>query len=505
MGHHHTRWQPGRTLNSPVTDIELTPDPHLLESMRAVGYSFETAVADVIDNSIAAEAKTIHLLTSAEGTWRVSVFDDGDGMDRETAVEAMTLAARSPLERRKDSDLGRFGLGLKTASLSQGRRLTVATKRDGVLTVFRWDLDRVLKSGRWLMQEVQPDEAVTLFGFKLLDDVAHGTLVCWDDLDLLTLAEGRAQSDFDDAVKRVKSHCELVFHRFVSGQDARKVTMTVNGESFEDLDPFLRGNKATGRHNEPLYIQGEQIDVTAYTLPFINKLTISDRRRALAPGSFRDSQGFYIYRGGRLVIWGTWFRLNPKTDLAKLARVRVDVPNSLDHLWALDIKKSAATPPRELRDQLKVLAGQFVRPSARVQTFRGRKPKTEDTITRAWDLVTERESAFRYEINRDHPLIQTLVSRMAAADFPHLDAVLELLETTYPVIDAHNRLSQDAEVENLETGVDLLVERARQLRPMFAASHPDEGDFLAMLLTMDPFSTAGGFEMAYRKQMAGTK
>lgn len=159
-----------------ATTIELAPDPHLLESMRAVGYTVETAIADLIDNSISAAAKTVHVLSSASGSPRIAVFDDGTGMDRNTALRAMRLAARSPNEARDGSDLGRFGLGLKTASLSQARRLTVATKSAGTVTILRWDLDHVLRSGAWEVLELNVEDGRNLIGWSLLRASSHGTL-----------------------------------------------------------------------------------------------------------------------------------------------------------------------------------------------------------------------------------------------------------------------------------------------------------------------------------------
>lgn len=478
-----------------MTEIELTPDPFLLESMRAVGYSFETAVADVIDNSIAADAGTVHLLTSPNGPQRVSIFDDGAGMDRDEAIRAMRLAAKSPNEVRSDSDLGRFGLGLKTASLSQCRRLTVATKRDAVLTVLRWDLDHVIRSGRWMVLELSAHDAEALQGWDLLDGVEHGTLVSWDDLDLLTMTEGSAQSDFDSAVARVRDHCALVFHRFVSGIDAPKVRMTVNGNDFEVFDPFLTKNKSTDVRTEDLKLDGQTLPVVAYTLPFINKMTTADRRLALAPGAFRDSQGFYVYRAGRLVVWGTWFRLNPKSEMGKLARVRVDVPNSLDHLWVLDIKKSSANPPRELREALKNLALQFVKPSAQVQTFRGRRPKNEDGVVRFWNVIVDRNN-FRYEINRDHPVVRGFADSIPTEHLGNLTGLIEGLEQTFPILDAHNRLSQDAVVTDGQEQLDVALARAVALRPMFATTHPDDETYLAMLDTVEPYCQIQGFREA---------
>ena len=163
-----------------MKEIELTPDPHLLESMRAVGYTVETAIADIIDNSVAAMASTIDVRLSASGPPRLSVLDDGTGMDRMTALDAMRLAVRPPSDARRPEDLGRFGLGLKTASLSQCRTLTVASKRDGEVTVLRWDLDHVSQTGRWAVIEVDPAEWSGLLGWASFEAQASGTLVAWE-------------------------------------------------------------------------------------------------------------------------------------------------------------------------------------------------------------------------------------------------------------------------------------------------------------------------------------
>lgn len=478
-----------------MNEFELPPDPYLLESMRAVGYSFETAVADVIDNSIAANAETIHLLASAAGQPRVSILDDGDGMDRETAIAAMKLAARSPSEARAESDLGRFGLGLKTASLSQCRRLTLASKHQGRLTILRWDLDHVISTGRWLVLDLDAAELDRLHGHELLDELDSGTLVCWEELDLLLSTEGSAQAEFDAAVMRVRDHCSLVFHRFVTGDDARKITMTVNGSEFPAFDPFLTRNRATDKRIENLRLEGKDLPVVAYTLPFIGKLSASERKLALAPGGFRDSQGFYIYRAGRLVVWGTWFRLNPKSELGKLARVRVDVPNSLDHLWVLDIKKSSANPPRELREALKNLAAQFITPSTRVQKFRGRREKQVDIVTRVWDVIVDRNS-FRYEVNREHPVIQTFGETLNPAQLEGMEALIEALEQTFPVLDAHNRLGEDGVLVEPEDRVTSAVMNAVRLRPLFVGTHPDDDSFIAMLEALEPYCQIDGFREA---------
>lgn len=482
-----------------MRDEDVPPDPTLLESMRAVGYSVETAVADVVDNSLAAAAGTIHVLTSAEGPFRISVFDDGRGMDESTARDAMRLAARGPSSIRDAKDLGRFGLGLKTASLSQGRTLTVATKQRGHVSIFRWSLDHVQATGRWALQRLEESSGPSLFGWELLEAASSsGTLVCWENLDLLSETEGSQQSDLDAAVSRVRDHCALVFHRFLDGLDVPKITLTVNGNPIEPLDPFLRTTRKVAPQRETLKVAGESIEVASFTLPFVANMSKVERRRAMATETLRDSQGFYIYRAGRLVIWGTWFRLNPKSELGKLARVQVDVPNSLDHLWALDIKKSSATPPRAVRDALRRLASQMIVPSRRTHEYRGRKESSEDGVTRAWNLITDHET-FRYEINREHPMLQRLVDGLEGFQTAALEDILEALEQTFPVIDAHNRLSEDKISIQRSTDVEKLVARADLLWEMSAEVYPNRESFLEFLLTVEPYASTRGFDELFTK------
>lgn len=139
--------------------IECAPDPNLLESMRSFGYSLNTAAADIIDNSISAGAHTIRILFSGtQPNPYIAIVDDGSGMDCETAQKAMQLAGTGTTLSRNENDLGRFGLGLKTASFSQARQLTVVSKQRAEITTLRWDLDTVAQSQQWALESLDAEE-----------------------------------------------------------------------------------------------------------------------------------------------------------------------------------------------------------------------------------------------------------------------------------------------------------------------------------------------------------
>lgn len=469
-----------------VLDEDVAPDPQLMESMRAVGYTLETAIADIIDNSITAGGNLIDIRFTAAPEPRIAIIDNGFGMDNETLLDAMKLAGRPPSIQRKPYDLGRFGLGLKTASLSQVRSLTVATKHGKALRAVRWDLDHLKVTRKWSLQVLDKVEIQALPWIDNLDLYETGTLVVWENLDQLHAHPEQVESHLDALMMRVRDHLSLVFHRFTASKMpplSNPLVLRINGAPVPKIDPFLTAHRGTQVGlEETIEVDGDIIRVQPYTLPHISKLSGADRRTALVAGSLRDSQGFYVYRAGRLVLWGTWFRIMPRDDLGKLARVRVDMPNTLDHLWALDIKKSSAVPPPEVTRRLKQIAEKIVGPSRRVHVFRGRQVET-DKVERLWSLVDER-GTFRYEINRDHPLIMTMAESLDAPGLTALTHLLAVIEATFPVEDAYNRMGTD----NAHTPPPMEKERIAELARVFHASMGVDIDTLAQRLGLiEPF------------------
>ena len=244
---------------------------------------------------------------------------------------------------------------------------------------------------------------------------------------------------------QVRDHLGLVFHRFTGSTMpplTRPLALWINGAAVPRVDPFLTHHRGTREGPKEHIIVGDaRVTVQPYTLPYISKLSAADRRVAQVADTLRESQGFYIYRAGRLVRWGTWFRIIPRNELGKLARVQVDMPNSLDHLWALDIKKSSASPPPEVRRRLAQIADRIVGPSRRVHKYRGRHIHA-DKVERLWNLIEDR-GTFRYEINRDHPLVVTLSELLDYPGQAALTHLLRVVESTFPVEDAYNRLGSD--------------------------------------------------------------
>ena len=416
------------------------PDPGaLIESMRAFGYSLATAIADLIDNSVAADATTIDVrLTWAGRASAVAVIDDGAGMDSPTLIDAMRLGSRSPTERRAPGDLGRFGLGLKSAAWSQGRSLTVLTRTAQKATIRRrWDLDHVTRTRRWeLLDDISPT-AEQLEGE--LTAMVSGTAVLVEDLDRLVgetdIDDEPARDRFYRATAAVARHIGVVFHRFLSGRDA--LVVRVNGEPVEPWDPFLEAHPATQQlPTERLTLHGRAVDVTAFVLPHHTRLTADQHERAAGPGGWSAQQGFYIYRARRLLVAGGWMGLPrmQREEHNKLARVRVDLDNTMDEEWQIDVRKATARVPGPLQPHMERIARAARRRAGEVYRFRGkqeaRRTGTRSSLNFVW-LSAQTRAGRRFTINREHPTLKGL--RADPARRAAIDAALRVIEEHIPV------------------------------------------------------------------------
>lgn len=399
--------------------VDLPPyAPTLMESTRAIGYSIEAAIADIIDNSIAASASRVDIDFFPIGESYIAILDNGWGMTSESLIAAMQYGSRNPLETRDENDLGRYGLGMKTASLSQCRILTVLSKKAGVLTGAQWNLNHIQRAESWSLLLIDEEEAKKYPSFDKLNQYENGTLVIWQDLDKFAVGETDIAEAFTRKMELIREHLSLVFHRYLSGEPGlKKLDIRMNEQSVEPQDPFLIKKSTQLMDDEVIIVRGQKVRVKPYILPHTSKLTQKELKALGGKDGLRKNQGFYVYRNKRLLVWGNWFRLMRQGDLSKLARVQVDIPNSLDDLWTLDIKKSTATPPEEVKRNLSVIIQKISEGSKRTWTYRGKK-ETNDNIVHVWNRLITRDGNVLYEVNPDHPLtgITALYCRLSRDD-----------------------------------------------------------------------------------------
>ena len=469
--------------------INLPPvAPTLIESTRAIGYSLESAVADIIDNSIAAEATNIQIAFFPVDDAYVSILDDGKGMDSDELTIAMQYGSKNPLDEREDGDLGRFGLGLKTASLSQCRRLTVVSKKDGGIVARCWDIDFVRLSGKWSLIDIDSENDLSQIpNIEELRKKDSGTLVVWQNLDRLEAGEIDFTKSMGRMIDNVRDHLALVFHRYLSGENGlKKLQITINGNLVTPADPFLIKKSNRPMDDEVFVIHGSKITVRPYILPHFSSLSAEEAKEIGGKDGLRKLQGFYVYRNKRLLVWGTWFRMQRKSDLSKLARVQVDIPNTLDDLWTLDIKKSYALPPAEVRVNLEKIIERIADQSKRKYTVRGKK-EVSDKAVHIWNRMKDRSGGVYYEINKEYPLIEQLL-KLHPEDRDLVMATMKQIEIGLPLNQLYVDLNNDEYLTNDQEQKDKEIEAG--LRAMINQQEESSVklDIIDRMSQIEPFS-----------------
>lgn len=402
--------------------------PHLVESMRSIGYSFETAIADLIDNSISANASKIEILFTPSENPQVIIFDNGCGMTENELEEALRYGSRNPLEIKNDNDLGRFGLGMKSASLSQCRKLIVASKKNDIISCFSWDLDKIIEKGNWVLLQYS-EEIKDLPMINLFDNVDTGTYILLQNFDKVSSSTKNLYETMNRFMNITIDHLSLVFHRFLN----EGVEIYVNNDKIKAKDPFLTNNNSTISLREQSFeIEGRKILVKPYILPYINKLKQEDFEKIGGKEDLKTNQGFYIYRNKRLIIWGTWFRLTRKDELTKLARIKVDIPSTLDCMWNIDIKKSSASLPDIIKKNLYACIDESIFKSKIVHEYRGRKTYEDTNVNHIWERIELRDGCYEYKINRDIPILNILISNLDKEQQNLLETFIKNIEITFP-------------------------------------------------------------------------
>ena len=425
------------------------PAGALIQSLRSIGYSFNSAVADIVDNSIDAKAKMIGIQIDSGDldSFSLAISDDGFGMTFEELTDAMSLGSKSPEFERTEGDLGRFGMGLKTASFSQAKILSVISKTSSSeWSGIRWDLQQVADSNEWSAQ-ILPKENIQ----KIIDahamgqSLSLGTIVRWDCCDRLVPSNSDTQvlsKIYTNTLKSLEEHLSLVFHKFLS---KRNLNLSVNGKKLSPANPFCIPRGADGLGSNIFFQQGvsgvesgaaeneKPIEVRGYLIPHPSRFKNRDELMQVAPhGDFMSSQGIYVYRGQRLLSWGDWYRIVPRNQSNRLARVEIELPNALDHAWRLDIKKSRIELPTLFRNWLKPKILKLTTQSQDTHKGRTTNPKLEKDPV--WERKYDREKeGVHYVISNGHPLVSRISRSIKAEREREFKALLALIECSLPI------------------------------------------------------------------------
>lgn len=448
------------------------PAKALITGLRAIGYSFSTAVADIIDNSISAHATEVKVFSDplAEEPY-FCILDNGCGMNRKELDNAMLPGSDREDKQDSEIELGRFGLGLKSASLSQCREFTVASKKFGKIQAMSFDLDVIERENKLLLKQLTKDEILGLPNIDLLDKYDTGTLVIWTKFDKIECGAAKFEDSFRDVVAESKRHVELVFHRFYSS-----IAIYYNNKRIEKRDPFLldsEGRTQKGRETK-IQVGDSSIVVRPFTLPFANTLTSDEKALLGNPKSIFDEQGFYLYRNKRLISWGSWMRMGVRSELNKLARIQVDIPSSLDSVWMLDVKKSSAKIPDSIKEWIKIAVQDTIVRSRKTNKFPG--AKEQSIMVKVWDRVDEHEGKIRYQLNRDNPIVVALNDSLGEREKELLNILLSQIECYLPKYSIINDSNDSLNIINSgsDTEEERLIDEIKAIISMIDVEQQNE-------------------------------
>jgi len=470
-----------------ITD-EIIPDPEsLLESIRSVGYSLKEAISDLIDNSISANASSIRVIINLEGDGEFHLIDNGAGMDHQKLVSSFRLGSTNPKTTREENDLGRFGMGMKTASLSQCRSVTVTSKQNNCIVSRTLDLDEVSKQKKWVIGEKEMHSETT----KQLDDLEHGTIISWEKLDHTYVSK----EENDNLLLDVRNYISLCFHRFMEKTN-NKISFYLNDVLIKPISPVVEGSQIFSE------IALDDIDskMRAFTIPIRkdnNSFSIFNSFELF--NGLENQQGIYIYRSDRLLCFGGWLGIVKPNNSYKLCRVIIDFKNdySSDSKWSIDIKKTKAEIPYEYRQEIK----RFVQKAQKDSSIKIGKYNRVEMGSSIRNLYENAElwiikkntkyGYWEYSLNIENPIFKGLLEKVKKKE---LKVLLDIISRNIPIADIID--NNDEEPTNHDTLFaeidleDILVnekKQAQQLLQIFLQSGETKSAAIEKILSVEPF------------------
>lgn len=419
--------------------------PHakmLLVALRSVGYTNETAIADIVDNSISGAATEIELYFDWDNK-RIIIADNGFGMDNQELMNAMEIGSADPNEMRPSEDLGRFGLGMKTAAFSMAKRLLVISKKNSVISNAEWDLDMVASEDTWEVSEYDETEIASKLEsvreYTKYNQWEQGTLIIISELDRLIDEANieKSKRNFYKMIRNIKSHLAITFHRFMEEDELR---ISVNENKIEPWNPFwIKSPSTMELAREELFDGKNEVVVEPYILPHKNKFNSEEEYKdAAGVKDWRGHQGFYVYRNRRLLVYGTWFGKFKKEPAYNLARIKLDMSADSDFEWDIDIKKSKATLPVAIEEQVTQIAYLAIEKSVAVYNSRGvynRKNTANNTSLKyVWEQRKNISGNYMFYLNKKHPMLLKIMSELDDEAQKELKTYLSLVESYSPTM-----------------------------------------------------------------------
>ena len=440
---------------------EVPPNPeHLIKSIAEQGYSLETSLADLIDNSISADARHVEVIINTDTEpFVLFLADDGAGMDEDTLKKSMHFPSSFLENVRSVNDLGRFGLGLKTASFSQSRKFTVLSRKKGTTSFCgrTWDVDFLKKSEKWRIIVNTHDEVNELLG--QYDELSNtflnrpgkfeaNTIVVWHSLYKFEeyLDEESRKNTIKHQISEITTeYLSLVFHRFLE-RKINPLQIRVNNRVIQPFNPFPSQQDFRPIPNKQRWLKEDVVKMEGFILP---SRSIDESREygsvwATKSRGLMDLEGIYVYRADRIIVFGGWNDVIRKSPILRLARLRVEVGNKVDHLFHLNVAKSQIVIPFDLKSAFLRYVVQLKAEAEREYYNRGiqqfAKKGKKDNLQLFEKKATSKGVAM--EINDDFPLLKSLRTGLNCEQNSMLDFIIKMVNTTVNTV----RHAHDANV-----------------------------------------------------------
>ena len=410
------------------------PSTNMVDVISNSGYTLNSAIADIIDNSISANAKNIDIRFIFNGLdSKIVIIDDGDGMNYSKIKEALIYANRNVNDVRASNDIGRYSIGLNSASSSFCNCLFLTSKVENQeQNSVVMDFDHIRDSKKW-----------EIFRCKNRDDYLiknHGTIVLWERLQLEKDKSNNVNILLNyelitPLLKDLELHLSRVFYRYIKFHG---VVISLNNNVIEGWDPFLTFNSDTQVCFKDIYeVNGSKIRIEGYVLPVAEHLSPFDKDYEFGFGKgLSELQGFYVYREDRLISYGGWLNIDglPRTDKANYARIGLFVDNKLDSYLSVNFIKNQIILPADLSAKLKPIAKDIrLKSSNNYDYKKNPRPyiKNKDIIEKPW-ITTKTRNGIKAQINVNHPVIKDACKNMSLRDKKIL---FDLLSKTIPIAD----------------------------------------------------------------------
>jgi hypothetical protein len=434
--------------NKKIKSEEASPNPeYLIKSIAEQGYSLETSLADLMDNSISAKADKIEILIDMESEpFRLFMADNGEGMTEKELRQNMQFPSNSPEDSRLNTDLGRFGLGMKTASFSQTRKFTVLSKKKGdkKYNGRTWDVAFLKDNGWKIIVNSDEEVASLMYQYNQLsseylnafEDYEPNTIVIWDGLYKFEnyLKEKNRKNALKREITEVTSdYLALVFHRFME-KDVNPLKIRINNTIVNPFNPFPEEEKDF-RQIEPKQsaFRSDVIKIDGFVLP---SRAITESTKGLTKWTTRhrglmDMEGLYIYRAERIILFGGWNGIVKKAPRLQLARLRVEVGNSVDDLLHLNVAKSQIVIPHELRNAFEDYIHELKIEAEREYYNKGIR-KFSGSKTQNHNQLFERSYSNKgsvLEVNTNFPVLKNLKDSLNKKQNSTLSLLLRMINT----------------------------------------------------------------------------